>query len=62
MTWLLLGPDGEEHSGSYWGLRDVAEELFVMTRRWNCDGIELAPKIARGWALVPEAMIRGQAA
>ncbi len=59
MTWVLISPAGEHHHGSYWGLRDTAEELFAMVRRWNPDGTELAPKIAKGWVMAPAIMFEG---
>lgn len=58
MTWVLLAPNGEVlASGSWQAVVEAGDEIGVIHRRFsNCDGIETAPEIVRGYIMAPRGM------
>lgn len=56
MTWVLIHEGRVVATGTYAAILDEAESLGVCARAWHPDGTEFAPKLVRGWMVLPEAM------
>jgi hypothetical protein len=57
VTWVLLEDGAVIATGTYAQMLDRAEAWAACERRWHPDGTELAPRLARGFSLLPERMI-----
>lgn len=57
MTWALLNAGRIVFRGTRAGALDAAERCGACERAWHPDGTEMAPKLERGWMLVPAWMV-----